>query len=156
MFPMSIGAAPDVLFLMKARTLSSKLWGSTLSTSTCVSIALRWFSGNTLIQASLTRALGSFGRLSSKFSDQLPDHIQQVKRLCNLGRSLQFLELIGISGCALHIPSVKPVGESVLSPSLFLSFTLSHFLSLLMHSDFLWINYGDGSSRPRRACRTVS
>ena len=41
MFPISIGAAPDVLFLMKTRTLSSKLWGSTLSFSTCVSSALR-------------------------------------------------------------------------------------------------------------------
>ena len=54
-----------------------------------------------------------FWRLSSKSSDQLPDHIQQMKRLCNLGRSLQILELTGNGGCELHIPSVKPVGESL-------------------------------------------
>ena len=52
-------------------------------------------------------------RLSSKFSDQLPDHVQQVKRFCNLCGSFQFLELTGNGGCALPVPSVKPVGESV-------------------------------------------
>ena len=57
-FPMSIGASPVVLFLMKARTLSSKLSGSTLSTSTCVSIALRLVSETTLMYAALTMALG--------------------------------------------------------------------------------------------------
>ena len=41
MFPIFIGSALDVLFLMKARTFSSKLWGQLLSTSTRVSIALR-------------------------------------------------------------------------------------------------------------------
>ena len=54
-----------------------------------------------------------FWRLSSKFSDQLPDHVQQMKRFHNLGWSLQLLELTGNGGCALHISSVKPVGESV-------------------------------------------
>ena len=34
-----------------------------------------------------------FWSLSSEFSDQLPDHIQQQKRFCNLGGSLHFLEL---------------------------------------------------------------
>ena len=53
-----------------------------------------------------------FWRLSSKFSDQLPDHVQQAKRFCNLGRSLEFLELTGNGGCALHVPPVEPVGES--------------------------------------------
>ena len=52
-------------------------------------------------------------RLSSKLSDQLPDHVQQVVRFCSLGGSLQFLELTGNGGCALHIPSVETVGESV-------------------------------------------
>ena len=51
-----------------------------------------------------------------KQTDQLPDHVQQVKRFCNLGGSHQFLELAGNGGCALHIPSVEPVGKSV--PSL--------------------------------------
>ena len=54
-----------------------------------------------------------FWRLSSKLSEQLPDHVQQVKRLCKLAGSLQFLELTGNGGCALHIPSVEPVGGSV-------------------------------------------
>ena len=36
--------------------------------------------------------------------DQLPDHVQQMKRLCDLRRSLQFLELSGAGGCALHVP----------------------------------------------------
>ena len=40
--------------------------------------------------------IGSFGDLSSEFSDQLPDHLQQVKRFRNLGGSLQVLELVCI------------------------------------------------------------
>ena len=54
-----------------------------------------------------------FWRLSSEFSDQLPDHVQQVKRFRNLGGSLQLLELTGNGGSALHVPPVEPVGESV-------------------------------------------
>ena len=54
-----------------------------------------------------------FWRLSSKLSDHLPDHVQQVKSFFNLGGSLQFLELTGNRGCPLHIPSVEPVGELV-------------------------------------------
>ena len=65
--------------------------------------------------AALTMALGigSFGDCRSKFSDQLPDHVQQVKRFSNLGGSLQLLELAGNGGCTLHVPPVEPVGESV-------------------------------------------
>ena len=54
-----------------------------------------------------------FWRLSSEFSDQLPDHVQQVKRFRNLGGSLEILELTGNGGYALHVPPVEPVGESV-------------------------------------------
>ena len=54
-------------------------------------------------------------RLSSKHSDQLPDHVQQVDRFRNLGGSLQLLELTGNDGCALHVPPVELVGESVLN-----------------------------------------
>ena len=65
--------------------------------------------------AALTIALGIrfFWRLSSKLSDQLPDHVQQVERFGNLGGSLQLLKLTGNGGRALHIPPVEPVGESV-------------------------------------------
>ena len=45
-------------FPMKIMTLSSKLWGSTLSSSTCGSIALRQVSGTTLMYAALTMAMG--------------------------------------------------------------------------------------------------
>ena len=51
-----------------------------------------------------------FWRLSSKLSDQLPDHVQQFR---NLGGSLQLLKSTGNGGRALHIPPVEPVGESV-------------------------------------------
>ena len=54
-----------------------------------------------------------FWRLSSKLSDQLPDHVQQVERFRNLGGPLQLLELTGNGGRALHVPPVEPVGESV-------------------------------------------
>ena len=57
--------------------------------------------------------IGSFGDCRANSLTNLPDHIKQVKRFCNLGKSLQFLELTGNGGCALHTPSVKPVGESV-------------------------------------------
>ena len=57
-----------------------------------------------------------FWRLSSKLSDQLPDHVQQVERFRNLGGSLQLLKLTGNGGRALHVLPVEPVGESV--PSL--------------------------------------
>ena len=112
-FPMYMGAAPDVLFLMKARTLSSKLWGST-----CVYVILCFHRSAVGLwgHSHISRfddGAGFFWRLSSKLSDQLPCHIQQVKRCCSLGRSLQFLELTGNGGCASHILSVKPVGESV-------------------------------------------
>ena len=114
MFPISIGAAPDVLFLMKTKTLSSKMWRSNfVYINLCFqrSAVGLWDHTHT---SRFDDGAGHrfFGRLSSKFSDQLPDHIEQVKRLCNLGRSLRFMELTGNGGRALHIPCVKRVGES--------------------------------------------
>ena len=107
---MSIRAAPDVLFLMKARTLSSKLWGSTfVYVDLCFhrSAVGLWA---TLMCAALTMAVG-IG--SFKLSDQLPDHVQQVDKFRNLGGSLHLLELTDTGGRALHVPPVGPVGESV-------------------------------------------
>ena len=54
-----------------------------------------------------------FWRLSSKLTDQIPDHVQQEERLRNLGGPLQLLEFTGNGGRALHVPPVEPVGESV-------------------------------------------
>ena len=101
--------------LMKARTLSSKLWCSTF---VYVNLCFQRAAVGLWNHSHFTRFDDGAGhrffwRLSNKFSDQLPDHIQQVKRCCNLGRSLQFLVLTGNGGCALRISSVKQVGESV-------------------------------------------
>ena len=54
-----------------------------------------------------------FWRLSSKLSDQLPDHVQQVERIPQSGWGpLQLFELTGNGGRALHVPPVEPVGVS--------------------------------------------
>ena len=117
MFPISIGAEPDVLFLMKTKNLSSKKEAQLrlrrlMFPSLC---------GRSLEPLSKKKRLDDgaghrfFWRLSSEFCVQLPDHVQHVKRLRNLGGSLQLLELTGNGGPALHIPSAGPVGESVLS-----------------------------------------
>ena len=105
MFPISIGAAPDVLFLMKARTLSSKLWGSTfVYVDLCFHrSAVGLWDHSHLGRFDDGAGHRFFWRLSSKLSDQLPDHVQQVKRFCNLGGSLRFLELSGNGGRALHV-----------------------------------------------------
>ena len=86
-----------------------------MSTSTNVSIALRYVSGTTLMytRSDDGAAHRFFWRLSSKLSDQLPDHVQQVERFRNLGGSLQLLKLTGNGGRALHVPPVEPDGESV-------------------------------------------
>ena len=87
MVPISIGAAPDVLFLMKARTLSSKLWSSTfVYINPCFHR-----SAVGLWDHSHTRRFDDgaghrfFWSLSSEFSDQLPDHVQQVKKIPQSG-----------------------------------------------------------------------
>ena len=115
MFPISIGAAPDVLFLMKARTLSSKLWGSTF---VYVDLCFHRNAVSLWDHSHVHRFDGGAGhrffwRLSSKLSDELPDHVQQVERFLILGGSLQLLDLTGNGGSALHVPPVEPVGESV-------------------------------------------
>ena len=115
MFSISIGAAPDVLFLMKARTFIFQVVRlNFVHVDWCFHRSAVGLWGHSNISR-FDNGAGHrfFWRLSSKFSDQLPDHVQQVKRFCNPVRSLQFLELTGNGGCALHVSSVEPVGESV-------------------------------------------
>ena len=118
-YPISMGAAPDVLFLMKARIFIFQVVGFNF-----VYVDLCFHrSAVSLWDHSHVRRFDDgaghrfFWRLSSKFSHQLPDHVQQVKRFCNLGRSLQFLELTGNGGCALHMSSVAKLFPAVLEVS---------------------------------------
>ena len=115
MFPISIGAVPDVFVSDESKDLIFQVVRLNF-----VYVDLCFHrSSECLWDHSHVRRFDDsaghrfFWRLLSKLSDQLPDKVQQVERFRNLGGSLQLLEMIGNGDRALHVPPVEPVGESV-------------------------------------------